>query len=322
MNVDLIYQKIKAPHLLESKDIELFRTLSEKHPYSQVFSILYLKAMAVNKDLHFEEELQKTAYKITDREKLYNLIHLAENPIKNKIDVAEIISEPEIVPAAIEIIEVKLEEEIIVQELITEEIVEDIVDEVIEETIKEPEVLEEVKEEKIEFIQEEIPATKIESEEENAALEKEFLSNIVANSYSLEHLESKIEAKEENKIIPTIIPEATDLEISRSFTSWLHANSSSTNDFGIKKATQPIETLISEKIIEEKPKTEFYSASKKAKESVNEEKLLYSETLANIFALQGNYPKAIKAFQHLSLTIPEKKLYFAQKIEELSKKIN
>ena len=72
----------------------------------------------------------------------------------------------------------------------------------------------------------------------------------------------------------------------------------------------------------ESKKNEFYSAPKKAKESISEEKLIYSETLANIYQMQGNYPKAILAFQQLMLTIPEKKRYFAEKIKELNKKIN
>ena len=48
-------------------------------------------------------------------------------------------------------------------------------------------------------------------------------------------------------------------------------------------------------IQEEKPKTEFYSPLKKAKSSLDESSLPVSETLAKIFAAQGNYPKAIYA---------------------------
>jgi hypothetical protein len=38
--------------------------------------------------------------------------------------------------------------------------------------------------------------------------------------------------------------------------------------------------------------------------------------------MQGNFPKAIKAFEQLCLTFPEKKTYFVQKIEELKNKAN
>ena len=46
-----------------------------------------------------------------------------------------------------------------------------------------------------------------------------------------------------------------------------------------------------------------------------------SETLAKIFAVQGNYPKAIFAYEQLILLIPEKKAFFASQIQELKKKI-
>ena len=47
-----------------------------------------------------------------------------------------------------------------------------------------------------------------------------------------------------------------------------------------------------------------------------------TETLANIFAIQGNFPKAIIAYEQLMLTNPEKKIFFAQRIKELKEKLN
>ena len=72
----------------------------------------------------------------------------------------------------------------------------------------------------------------------------------------------------------------------------------------------------------EKPRKEFYSPAKKAKESLSEEALPVSETLAKIYVAQGNFPKAIYAYQQLSLKYPEKKIFFANQISELEKKIN
>ena len=72
----------------------------------------------------------------------------------------------------------------------------------------------------------------------------------------------------------------------------------------------------------EKPKKEFFSPIKKAKESLNEETLPVSETLAKIYQAQGNISKAIYVYQQLSLIIPEKKSYFASQIKSLKKKIN
>jgi len=83
-----------------------------------------------------------------------------------------------------------------------------------------------------------------------------------------------------------------------------------------------------DKIISNLPKTpkvstssSFYSAENKAKESLLETEDLVSETLAQIYAAQGNIHKAIRSYEILSLKFPQKNTYFAAKIEELKKQL-
>ncbi len=66
-----------------------------------------------------------------------------------------------------------------------------------------------------------------------------------------------------------------------------------------------------------KPKGEFFNSANKAKDSVQEDDSIVSETLARIYALQGNLNKAIKTYEILSLKFPEKSAYFAALIKEL-----
>ena len=56
-----------------------------------------------------------------------------------------------------------------------------------------------------------------------------------------------------------------------------------------------------------------------AMSSLAREDGLASESLAEIYIKQGKQDKAIEMFRKLSLRNPEKSLYFAQKIEEISK---
>lgn len=63
--------------------------------------------------------------------------------------------------------------------------------------------------------------------------------------------------------------------------------------------------------------TKFFTPSTEAKQSLLENEHLVTETLAKIYALQGNISKAIRAYEILSLKFPQKSVYFASLIEKL-----
>lgn len=80
---------------------------------------------------------------------------------------------------------------------------------------------------------------------------------------------------------------------------------------------------IIDKIIEADPgriklgTTKFFTPNTEAKQSLLENEHLVTETLAKIYALQGNISKAIRAYEILSLKFPQKSVYFASLIEKL-----
>ena len=64
----------------------------------------------------------------------------------------------------------------------------------------------------------------------------------------------------------------------------------------------------------------FFSPIEAAKLSLVDNEELVTETLAEIHIKQGNYPKAIKIYQQLMLKNPEKKAFFASRINYINLK--
>lgn len=128
------------------------------------------------------------------------------------------------------------------------------------------------------------------------------------------------------------ITEDFDSSQAHSFTDWLkHASNAKEpaveenklDESSSKKAAADlIDKFLREEPRMSKPKTEFYNPVNMAKQSVAEDITFVSETLAKIFVLQGNYIKALKAYENLRLKYPEKRLYFAAQIKNLRKLIN
>jgi hypothetical protein len=143
-------------------------------------------------------------------------------------------------------------------------------------------------------------------------LEKQILSSAVSTSIIKEASEpaENISPDEPNKI--------TSLTGKNTFSGWL--KNISQNKFDPKEQREKKQLI--EKFIQNDPQitpkqTAFFSVAEKAKLSLAEDETFVTETLAKIYAQQGNNSKAIKAYEILILKNPEKKTLFAARIKEL-----
>lgn len=104
--------------------------------------------------------------------------------------------------------------------------------------------------------------------------------------------------------------------------SLTHLDKSSAKEEKSKADFDLIDKFIQEnpRIVPE-PQTGFFDPVDYAKQSLVDNEEIVSETLAEIYYRQGNLAKAIKIYKKLSLLNPEKRFYFAGRIEKIRKEI-
>jgi hypothetical protein len=334
---------------ITSDDIELFANLADEHAYSPVFSILYLKALSLHNPLSFEQSLKDHAYKIPSRARLYELIQetketdfVQEETIEKRDSAADETTES----SSIQTDGQEEKPESIVSN--QEEAQKETINEVVPDT--EPQIDENDEQNIIEEDKdtpENIDAS-VDSEKEKEtektefdALEKEMLAHAVGASISLEvdqyineetfEKANQVQVEEQEEIDPFTSNESdekadekreVDFTQTRSFTEWLTIGSAINDEDEPKKEEIKPEKKKNEINIHEKKEIKpFFSAVEKAKESLDYSGIPMTETLAKIYDAQGNFPRALEAYEQLILKIPEKKVFFALQIEKLKKKL-
>lgn len=297
---------------------------------------------------------RKILHRLITKQQEIEVIKIPDTKIESEVEVpsvTESLEEKKIEEAVINLIKEEVEEKNIQPKIIEEFIAPEIentssldstLDEqpavaldVTEKVIEEPKI-ESLKEETLE-IRDELETGYL-NEIIDASVEIEILSTPLIRP-SEEKTEEKQETIESNFVLniqEPIIEEKESINIdSLSFTDWLkHINTGTTINEETKEEAEsenadnqlsPFELI--DKFIRDEPKlsrtkTEFFSPVNMAKQSVAEDITFVSETLAKIYVLQGNYAKAIKAYENLRLKYPEKRLYFASQIKNLRKLIN
>jgi hypothetical protein len=310
LNWEEIAARIENPHLCSPNEVQDLKDFCDKFPYSQVFPLLYLKVLSKGNHIQFEEELVKYAHKITNRVQLYNLLYVRQDTdISIEADFQNVIPEVQVDENEVintELTTIEIQESI--SAIASEKPLEDVLEEKNESHVDELQI--EVDELDMEIIASSVTASFILETREETSTESELPEFDMSISDDLEHIDLELDEFHNSDLNGNTATE-------RTFLQWL------TNSIETNEEENNTESIYEVSFIEfEKPKREFFSPIKKAKESLSEETLPVSETLAKIYQMQGNISKAIYVYQQLSLIIPEKKTYFASQIKSLKKKLN
>lgn len=343
LSSESIHLQMRNTSSCSTRQLSELKELMDLYPYASSLVTLYLKSLANDQDLRLSSQLEKYAYQIPNRALLYDLLVTQTNVTSQEvIDTPEIIQEvPAVVPEEMKskveesstlIVPISVKSDPIIEEE-TEEL-ETLIEPVAkseilrtEEKMTEPEVPEEGAEES----SLNIPHQSVDSREMDE-VDTLIQSAVISSSYlqlAYPGAAEEVETEEKTSLVEEtnsqsveteriIVVKAEESVKPKSFTDWLKmgeildGNSEEPEEEDKKPSFYHFE----------KPKKEFYSPAKKAKESVSENAMPVSETLAQIFALQGNINKAIQVYEQLSLSFPEKKSFFASQIRNLKRKLN
>jgi len=179
--------------------------------------------------------------------------------------------------------------------------IEEPIPQILEEEVIEGKVVEEIEEE----------PTKVEKEEAILPEEKKEVSPKPA-AFKFDSLDQFEVALQESKLTQLSKPLPKT-----GFTSWQEKYSGVSTFSGIN--IDPI-SQNGGKIIKKKKKVvkkQFEETVAFAEESLKMDTHIVSETLAQLLVKQGQYSRARKMYQELSLTIPEKSSFFAAEIEKI-----
>ena len=280
MHLQRLQELIEFPERVEASDREGLKAWSEKHPYAGAIAMLLARASAVGGHMDQEADLLKAATHGTYRQPLYDLL---------------------------------IRERLVAEAKAVEQWVEEMPEEA-------------------ETVEAEVEAAGAEPHlDPEAPMEREALIAAIGRT---------IEREVEPTAAEPTDQETHDMERIRAaasspFAAWLAQRAAAVGfgeaGQGLPASGSSAETegmdanALIDRFIEQQPRIgklrEVEAPVEEwAKASVMEDPTLVTETMARIFAQQGQIGKARKAYRHLALTYPAKSTYFAAQLKKLNQR--
>jgi len=272
---------VEHPENLEKVHIQALKGIIADFPYLQQAHSILTKALYSQKHYEFEKQLKCTALMVPDREVLYAYIH----DIKVEKNTPAVSVLPELS------IPVETEEIAVLAVPASEQPAIEVAERI--ETVTEaPQLLIEPEQELtfLEWLQRSENPSEVKAENDAAKVEDTY-----QNLPDIETADFTVDVKEEKDAKENTAKPASNI-----------------HDF-----ENILDKFIRENPSISRPKAEFYNPVNVAKQSVEEDEDLVTETLANIYYKQGHYKKAIRIYEKLCLIYPHKMAYFASLIQKI-----
>ncbi len=321
MNKSDLILYAKEPMQLGKQHIAALKKVESDFPYFQGVQVLIAKGLSNLKHYEFNRQLHKSSLSVPDREVLFRYIHDISadiiKPVTPMETVREIIPAAEEMPVELPVIThepvKEIEPEIPVEEISVDLVHEpEIVVSVVETPIEPPIEISEVVIESDRSTELEKHKSEFHSFSEWLQISKEGILPPEEELESAATIEATYSIDSPDDIIeesPIILPVTKDTTESKQVTN-------------VEVFGSILDKFIQESPSISRPKAAFYNPANMAKQSVEEDEDLVTETLAKLYHRQGHYKKAIRAYEKLCLIYPHKMAYFADlifKIKQESK---
>lgn len=306
------------------------------YPYFQGGRVLFAKALHLANDVRYPDALKDAAIHIQNRAFLKQLItETGAEQIIEAESATEPVSGQEDVREAVSIAEIANHEVLPVPEIVTEEKFTELPqgDTKGDESMKPDaqvqmeasvtglmeEATEEVPFEEPVALKEDDSDTELLFEPDPIVTETAILEEIL----QYPPVNEDAAEGEHTEVGRDIGSEATKGEGKYSFTEWLRLMKAEQVSTEAPKENKAAEIDLIDEFIRTEPritkpqKAEFFSPVNMARKSIEDKQDIVTETLARIYASQGNKEKAIQIYRKLSLQEPGKSSYFAALIEQL-----
>lgn len=278
-NKENIANYLQSDKELMKADASALQIFVEQNPYSGFLQLIYCKFLHLHNDIKLEQQLEKCALVVADRNKVYEILFKKD-----------------------------LQQNIIEQESTSKETII---------TVLNSNINDEPNTTKIDRIKEETTEKNNKEINHFDELEQNILNEAINSSIQIDinDYATKETFTEENEDEELTI-EVNKIE-ARTFVSWFDKpktiKKTKSNSFVVDK-------FLKDPKNKEKISSTILSPSEMAKLSLVANNQFVTETLATIYAKQGQIDKAIEIYEQLSLKNPEKKTFFASRIRFLKEK--